>query len=67
MENLRWVFPKAMEAHAVQIRVYFARLLDGPYLQERILGLAPTRAELQDYAEMIKQIKQRINTIIIFE
>jgi hypothetical protein len=67
VENLRWVFPKAMEAHAVQIRVYFARLLDGPYLQERILGLAPTRAELQDYAEMIKQIKQRINTIIIFE
>jgi hypothetical protein len=67
IDQLRWVFPKAMEIHAVKIRVYFARLLDGPYLQELILGLNPTKDELRDLADLIRRIKQRINTIIVFE
>jgi len=67
VDELKWVFPKAMEPHAVRIREYFAALLDGPYLQQRVLGLTPTQAQLDGYADMIKLIKQRISTIIVFQ
>lgn len=65
--NSRWVFPKAMEVHAAKICVYFAALLDGPYLQKLVLGLKPTADDLAAYRLMIDSIKKNIRRIIIFE